>query len=239
MELSEEESVVYGKKAISKNIGYVSPAALHYVRPGEVVKTVNPNQPSANYESFIATRDRRAAVGAGQSYESFSGDYSKATYSSARQGMLLERQLYRFFSAFMDKKFNYPSLKQILQYGILSNKLSIQNFEENKKNYLRGRFTRPRHEWIDLANEAKSNSEEIKLGTKTRRMIAEDRGDDWQDVIAELAAEESLMKQLGLGIPAAVSQGSSRPIIPEEKQPTTTQDQVQNEVEAEGISQWL
>lgn len=214
IDLTEEESVIYGNKAMTKNIGYVQPGALHYVRPGENVKTVNPSQPTAVYESFIATRDRRAAVGVGQSYESFAGDYSKSTYSSARQGMLLERQLYRFFSSLLDRKLNYPVLEQVLDYGVLSRQLLIANYFLQKPKYLKGRFTRPRHEWIDLANEAKSNVAEIQLGIKTRRQISEDRGDNWEDLVTELAAEENLMRKLGLSVPANFSQGSSRPLEP-------------------------
>lgn len=217
VELSDQEEIEYSTKVSTKNIGYVSPAAMHYLRPGEDIKSVNPNQPNGNYEGFIATRDRRAAVGIGQSYESFANDYSKSSYSSARQGMLLERQLYRFFSSFMDKHFNYRSLEQALDWGNLTNKILLPNYWNEKSKYLRGRFTRPRHEWIDLANEAKAASEEIKLGIRNRRQIAEDRGDDWEETVMELAREEQLMKDLGLGLPAALTLGNSvyspRPII--------------------------
>jgi lambda family phage portal protein len=215
VDLSDEEVITYDKKSKTKNIGYVAPAAMNYMRPGEVVKSVSPAQPGNNYEAFIASRDRRAAVGVGQSYESFAGDYSKSTYSSARQGMLLERQLYRFFSSFMDKKLNYPVLEQVLDYANLSGELILPGYFIDKTKYLKGRFTRPRHEWIDLENEANSNREEIKLGVKTRRQIAEDRGDDWEDLILELSREEALMKKLGLAVPQSVSQGSSRPIVPD------------------------
>lgn len=68
-------------------VGSMTPGQWLGVEAGTDVRFNNP-QIAANYDQFIASQQRRVAVGMNVSYEQATGDFSNANYSTMRGGML-------------------------------------------------------------------------------------------------------------------------------------------------------
>lgn len=182
---------------------YINPGSITHLRPGEKIGQVQPENPGAVYDPYVRSRLRGASVGAGSSYESFSNDYSQATYSSARQAMLLERALYRFISGIIDKKLNIPvyrwfiECEQKLPAGN-AKPLRLPGYEKAPRPFWRVKFSRPRQEWIDPLKEANAAQTRLDMNLDTLTELCEDEGRDIDDVLATRAAEVKKMKTLGI-----------------------------------------
>ena len=84
---------------------FVTPGGIHYLRPGETINQVKPENPGTQYEPFLRAELRGASVGAGMSYESVSNDGSQTNFSGTRQMLLFERALTRYTFAIFEEKF--------------------------------------------------------------------------------------------------------------------------------------
>jgi lambda family phage portal protein len=177
---------------------YVNPGGIHYLRPGETIQSVKAEQPGAVYADYIKSRLRGASVGAGLSFESFSNDYSNATYGSARQAMLQERQVFRMFSAVLDEKLNVPVYRWFLETQYRLAGLALPGYDTDPRAYWRVQFGRPRMEWIDPAKEAAAAQMRLEMGLETLTELAEAEGRDIDDIMATRAAEIETQKRLGI-----------------------------------------
>ncbi len=193
---------------------YVEPGAIRKLLPGETIQSVKPENPGAIYDPFVRSRLRAASVGTPLSYETFSNDYSQATYSSARQAMLIERALFRFYSGLIDRRLNWPVYRWFIEtqtrLGDPANgykPLSLPQFDKNPRRYFAVKFSRPRQEWIDPAKESKAAETRLSIGVETLTEIAENEGRDIEEIFATRAAEIARMKELGIfGVDAHVEQ---------------------------------
>jgi lambda family phage portal protein len=176
----------------------LSPAEIRTLLPGEKPHMLSPNQPGPVYKDFIQSRLRGASAGSGISYETFSNDYSQASYSSARQAMIIERALFRQFSGLLDEKLNEPIFRRWLAVESLARRLVLPGFDKTPGKYQKVKFSRPRHEWIDPLKEANACGTELNLGITTRTTIAENRGEDIDQIFETLAAEKQKMIALGI-----------------------------------------
>ena len=71
-----------------KKLQSIRPGMIKYLAPGEEVQTANPSRGMANARDYISIQERLAGAGLGLSYELMSRDFNKASFSSARQGMI-------------------------------------------------------------------------------------------------------------------------------------------------------
>ena len=67
-----------------------------------------------------------------------------------------------------------------------------------------------RWQWVDPVKDIEAGERAVALGVKTRRQICAEQGLDFDEVIAQLAVERSLMESVGLPVaqpaqPAAVA----------------------------------
>lgn len=171
----------------------LTPGELRVLAPGEKPHMLSPNQPGPVYKDYVQSRLRGASAGSGVSYETFSNDYSQASYSSARQAMIIERALFRQFSSLLDEKLNEPIFRKWLGIEVLARRLTLPGFEKSPGKYQKVKFSRPRHEWIDPLKEANACATELNLGITTRTTIAENRGEDIDQIFETLAAEKQKM----------------------------------------------
>jgi lambda family phage portal protein len=70
-------------------------ARIPHLFPGENLKMLSPQHPTAAFNSFEEAAHRYMAAGFNMTYEQFSRDYSKSNYSSMRAGLL---EVWKFFN---------------------------------------------------------------------------------------------------------------------------------------------
>jgi len=180
---------------------YITPGGVHYLRKGEKINTVKPENPGTQYEPFVRTELRAASVGAGMSYESVSNDGSQSNFSSSRQMLLFERAMMRYTFAIFVERFYSRIYRWFIEHEMdfgSPKPLILPRYEENPQKYLRVSWSRPKTEWVDPLKDAKAGKEEVDMGINTLTDLCETAGRDIEEVVATRKYETELFKAAGL-----------------------------------------
>lgn len=174
----------------------LSPGMIGELNPGDEVQTVIPSGQASNSKEFIATLVRMIAAGLGLSYEAVSRDLSQVNYSSARQGLIEDRKLYKKLQKMLIKRVLKPIFLEFMNSMYLSGKLELHDYSNNKKRYTNHVWVPPGSTWIDPKKEADANKIALDSNQDTLARICAERGEDWRDVIVQRAAEINLINEL-------------------------------------------
>jgi lambda family phage portal protein len=180
---------------------YITPGGVHYLRKGEKINTVKPENPGTQYEPFLRSELRSASVGAGMSYESVSNDGSQTNYSSSRQMLLFERAMVRYTFAIFQEKFYDKVYRWFLEFEMdfgRPQRLVLPNYAEDPIKYLRVVWSRPKTEWVDPLKDAKAGKQEVDMGVNTLTDLCDTTGRDIEEVVATRKYEINLMKEAGI-----------------------------------------
>lgn len=180
---------------------YVTSGGVHYLRKGEKINTVKPENPSTQYEPFLRAELRAASVGAGVSYESVSNDGSQSNFSSTRQMLLFEKAMIRYIFGIFEEKFYTKVYQWFIEFEMdfgQPKRLILPNYENNKNKYLRASFSRAKVDWVDPLKDAKAGAQEVDMGINTITDLCESNGKDIEEVVATRKYEIDLMKAAGV-----------------------------------------
>lgn len=176
----------------------ISPGMIQELQPGESATAINPSGQSSNAKEFITTQQRLAGSGQGLSYEAVSRDMSQVNYSSARQGLLEDQRTYMMEQQYLIEHFCKEVYTEFIISAVLSGKLNIKDFWQNKSKYMKHVWIPPGWSWIDPLKEVKANSEALSTGQDTLSRICAERGEDWRDVLRQRSKEIQMAKELGI-----------------------------------------
>ncbi|MCM3129008.1 phage portal protein [Paenibacillus provencensis] len=189
-----------GVRQSSEQISYdgvsLSPGMIGELNPGDEVQTVIPSGQASNSREFITTLVRMIAAGLGLSYEAVSRDLSQVNYSSARQGLIEDRKVYKKMQKMIIDRLLTPVYLEFLDSMDLNGKLGIPGYSKNKEQYITHVWVPPGSTWIDPKKEADANKVALETNQDTLARICAERGEDWRDVITQRAAEKNLEKEL-------------------------------------------
>lgn len=164
----------------------ISPGMIKELNAGDKVQVVNPSGQSADATSFAKLQQRMIGAGQGLSYEAISRDMAEATYSSARQAIIEDDLSYDEEREQLLSVINEIYETFIISL-VLSGKVSLPGFWENKEAYFEHDWTKAPKPWIDPQKESKANQIALQTGQKTYKQIAAENGRDWRDQINDLA----------------------------------------------------
>jgi len=174
----------------------LTPGMIGELNPGDEVQTVVPTGQASNAREFITTLIRLIASGVGLSYEAVSRDLSMVNYSSARQGLIEDRKMYRKLQRLIGRKVLSNIYSEFLMSMYLVGKLDVPDFAARKNEYLQHVWIPPGNNWIDPAKEVNANKTAVETFQDTLARIAAERGEDWREVIKQRADEIKYINQL-------------------------------------------
>lgn len=177
---------------------YIEPGRIQTLPPGMDISIASHNRPGTQYEPYVRDTLRSLSVGAGMSYESFSNDYTAASYSSARAAALEERLTYSGQQFFLNEKFNSRVMAWFLDALFLSGLGPVMSgYADDPTRYHElVWWQNPGWTWVDPLKDGKAVELKVGLGITTRREAAAQEGEDWDDVIDGLIEEEKRMSEL-------------------------------------------
>lgn len=184
--------------AQGEDFAFVEPGAVHYLRPGEKISQVTPQNPGTQYSPFLKAELQSASVGAGMSYESVSNDGSNSNFSGARQMLLFERAMLRYTFSIFEEVFYSRLYEWFVEFETSFKGLRLQNYDREKARYLRCTWSRPKTEWVDPLKDANAAKTEIEMGANTITDFCETAGRDIEEVIATRKYEKELLAKAGL-----------------------------------------
>jgi lambda family phage portal protein len=160
------------------------------------LKEWNPEYPHTNYGPFVKGVLRGAAAGLGVTYFSLAQDLEGVNYSSARIGLLSERDVWRGLQGFKVEHFNRVVYLLWLRSSMLSGALDIRVSDYRRLQepvwHARG-WT-----WIDPKKEADGTVVAINNGFDTITATLAEQGRDLDDYIVERRRELKLLKDAGI-----------------------------------------
>lgn len=188
-----EDDVVDGEKVLD-----FEPGTWKYLAPGEKVSIPAINRPGGQFEPFVRAVLRGIAAGIGISYESISKDYSQSNYSSSRLALIDDRENYRIIQQWLVANFHQPVFEKWLKLSVLSGELKIADYELNTEKYTDVRWTPRGFSWIDPTKDVAASIAENRAGFKSKTQIIAEAGEDYEEVLEQIAEEKKLAKKLGL-----------------------------------------
>jgi lambda family phage portal protein len=172
--------------------------------PGYKLSSWNPDYPHANYESFVKAAMRGIAAGLDVATHNLSGDMTDVNYSSARIAELSEREVWMTLQDWFISTLVEPIYQDWLAIALLRGDITFEvsgkslPADKLTKFSNASRFQGRRWRWVDPSKEMDSFAKGVELGVTSRTRIAAEQGDDFEDVLDELAQENELMKSKGI-----------------------------------------
>jgi lambda family phage portal protein len=177
------------------------PGAFWEMPEGWEVQQFDPKQPTQNHAEFYKSIMQDLAVGLDVNYFSLSSDLGSVNYSSARVGLLDERDIWRTLQQFVIDHFCRAVYQEFLSAAFLGGALGISLAEykalENPNWRARG------WGWVDPQKEINAQVTAIENGLTSRTDILAEQGRDFRTLLETLKAEESLLEEFGIGFSTA------------------------------------
>ncbi len=149
--------------------------------------------PKIDAATYVKQQLRGWAAARGVSYVTLGNDLEAVNYSSARVGILDEREHYKGIQARFLDWVHEPISAAWLRHALLAVPDLAGLAYDRLPEYLDARTWQPRRwQGIDPLKEAQAAELLLRLGLTSRRRLILERGDDPDEVAAEIAAEEPL-----------------------------------------------
>jgi lambda family phage portal protein len=177
---------------------YIEPGRIQFLPQGTEIQTAKSDRPGTTYEPYVKTSLKEASVGFGLRYGNFSHDYADSSYSSERSAALDERRGWIGQQRVIIEQLCEPVMRRWLEVAIASGLLpaSVQSAPVI--------WQAPGWPWIDPVKDAQGAHLQLAMGVTTRRSLAASRGDDWDEIVEQLAREEDILRSKGIKIDAEV-----------------------------------
>jgi lambda family phage portal protein len=171
------------------------PGTMHELPEGYEVQTFDPQHPNAAFDTFVKAALRGFASSTGAAgYHSVANDLNGVSYSGLRWGALDERDGWQGRQQHLIEHFARPIYRRWLRWVLATGQLPGLNIDDFDR--LCAPVFRPRGwKWVDPKREAEANRIEMELQTTSRSAVCADKGVDFEDTLAELAAERELAER--------------------------------------------
>ncbi|MBU0752374.1 MAG: phage portal protein [Gammaproteobacteria bacterium] len=184
---------------------------------GYKLNSWNPEYPHANFESFLKACLRGLAAGLDVAAHNLTGDMTDVNYSSARIAELAEREAWMGLQDWLVSSFLQPLYEDWLALSLLSGQITFDisgkalPADRYEKFRNASRFQGRRWAWVDPMKEAEAQEKLLQNLLTSRTRIAAEQGEEFDDILNELAAEEAMIDAAGLDV--------AEPVPPKRPQP--------------------
>lgn len=169
-----------------------TPASFHELPPGYDVKKYDPAYPNGEFDVFSKSILRSIAVGLNAGYSSISGDLSSVNFSSLRQGILDEREVWKGLQQWFKENFVKRIHAQWLKYSLLASCIKCGSGvlkAERIDKYKEVTWTMRRWSWVDPVKDVNSAAISVQNGFRSRSDVIREQGRDPQEVWTEIEKE--------------------------------------------------
>jgi lambda family phage portal protein len=195
------------------------PGTFGELPAGVTFAPFSPEYPTAMFADFVKSNLRGIASGLGVAYHSLANDLEGVSFSSIRSGTLEERDEWMVLQRWFIESFHerlYPEwLRHALGFGLVvfdSGKAAPASvFDKFSAHAFRGR----RWQWVDPLRDVQASIAAIGANLKAPQDVANEMGEDYEDVLVAIKAAQDMAARLGVAPAAAPSQ----PTQPKEPPP--------------------
>ena len=173
--------------------------------PGEKLETVAPVRPNSGFSPFTHEMLRSFAAVLGMSAEQVHNDYSEASWSSARAGIVEAEKT--FVRRMQDFNLNTATpmfaawLREALDNGELPLPRRTPDFGDAMTAFARCRWLGAARGWVDPVSERQGVVLGLDAAMSTLEEECAKQGADWEENVEQRAIERRRMTELGLPPP--------------------------------------
>jgi len=172
------------------------PGTFEQLAAGEDFKEWNPTHPNSGFSQFSTSILRGVASGLNVSYHSLSSDLSSTSYSSARVGLIEERDYYRTVQNWFIERFMTDIYKEWLSIALT---LEMSNLPLRKiGKFEQHAFKARGWQFINPEKEIAANIKAVGAGLKSAQEVAIESGREITEIYQQLAEEKKLREKLGI-----------------------------------------
>lgn len=190
------------KDSAGNTITEAEPGTFDQLAEGTTLETWDPTYPHDQFESFNKAMLRGIAGGLGVAYHTFANDLEGVNFSSARAGILEERDTWIELQQWLMSSFSsliYPNwLMQALGSGQIlmptGRPLPAGKFNKFNASTWQGR----RWSWVDPLKDIQANEKAIQLRVRSISSVIRETGADPDDVFDEIQAEREKLEEMGI-----------------------------------------
>ena len=214
----QETGDAYGAAAEEKETGRapiqeIEPGTFEPLPPGVSFKAFDPGYPDGEFAPFMQAMLRGAAAGLGVNYTSLAMDLERVNFSSIRAGRLEDQDTYRVLQSWLIDHLCRPVFEAWLPRAIATQAIELP--PRLIPRLIEGATWRARGwAWVDPLKESQAAAHELANNTRSRKQIAADRGEDFEEIVEQLAAEERLAARAGITL--AATPPPPGPVTPED-----------------------
>ena len=192
------ESYLDGEAATMPAMNF-EPATIDILPQGTDIEFANWNHPNTGVGEFDKAMLRTIASGLGVSYASLSNDLSQTSYSSARVGLLDERDGYKHAQSFIIEHFCKPVYKKWLEMAIISGNLPLP-MTRYEKWAIPVEFSARGYHSVDPLKEAQANQLNLTNGLATIQDVLNQSGKELSQHFSELDAQAGLAEKMNIDL---------------------------------------
>jgi lambda family phage portal protein len=199
------QSTTFADKRLShyaENPPRLNGVRIPVMQVGDEIKMNSSPRQTAPFAAFQTAFLQSIAAGLGISYEQLAMDWSKVNYSSARAALNeVWRHIQTLFSSVVEQTITpvyFAFLEEAFDKGYVTAPVGAPSFQEVPAAYLAARWIGPGRGYVDPVKEAQGAT--LRMGSLTSTLEKECavNGDDWEDVLDQIANEEAELKARGL-----------------------------------------
>lgn len=188
-----DDTDIYGNQ-----ITEVEPGLIELLPPGADFTSFDPGQPSGEFQFFQKAMLRGIASGLGCSYNSLANDLEGVNFSSLRSGLLEERDSWKAMQTWFIENFLDELFPTWLEMAILSGNLDLDYSDIDR--LIAPKWQGRRWEWVDPEKDINARVIANQNGLTTRTRICAEQGEDFEEILEELAEEKKMIEGYGLNL---------------------------------------
>jgi len=181
-----------------RQVASLEPGLMQVLGPGENVNFSDPPEAGNTYEAFLKIQMRRIAASVGLLYEQLSGDYSGINDRTWRSGMNeFYRRLERIQYQLMAFQFCRPIAQRFVELAMMAGTIKVPAGVPMNQ-VLRPSWIAPVRPYINPVQDVAAKRNEVRAGFTSRAQIVAEKGEDVEDLDAEIARDKNRADDLGL-----------------------------------------
>lgn len=197
----------------------VEPGEMWELPAGYDFEAFNPDYPHANFDAFMKTCLRGIAAGLDVDYPTLANDLEGVNYSSMRAGTIETRDQWQVLQGWFIDSLVMPIYREWLASALLRGDIRLPATgralppERLTKFVDASSFLGRRWQWVDPLKDAEAEKALLAAGLTSRSRIAAKQGNDFDEILAELADEQAKIAAAGvvLGEPVAAVEPAEMP----------------------------
>lgn len=177
-----------------------SPGQFGILPEGYELVQFSPEHPVTAFKDFVSAALKGIASGLNVAHATLSSDLTEVNYGSIRAGLIEERDHWRSLQCFLQESFCQPVYERWLKSALLAGAIDIPPAKVAKAS--RPVWRARGFAWVDPEKDINATILAIQNGLKTRTDACAENGEDLEENLYQLAAEQQMIDSLGVKIGA-------------------------------------